>query len=316
MATPMAASHSYTYGSVALGTDRLVRVDVANGVCTDFGPIGVLSNPAGLVWHDGELLFIQSGTDRLTRYDFLTDSFFDVFAYPGEATALVRHPAGTFLSWDLGVVTPGMSRFDPTTSTGTTFAGLNTGPSKMAGYLDGVTVGISATGIWQTIEPMTGTFVNGPGGPQAGSLATIGEQFTLNANPQDFVGDPKTIMLEVEFRHPGSSIAVEKRKMRMENLSTTHVGTFLRGRYDVSFKASHWLRRTLASVYVDGGVTFNSTMVNGDINNDNRIDSDDFDILVAQFGSAGPEADVDGSGTADSDDFDILVKNFGDTGDN
>ena len=57
------------------------------------------------------------------------------------------------------------------------------------------------------------------------------------------------------------------------------------------------------------------SLINGDVNNDNRVDSDDFDQIVANFGASGTWADLDGSGSVDSDDFDILVLNFGGEGD-
>jgi len=88
------------------------------------------------------------------------------------------------------------------------------------------------------------------------------------------------------------------------------------GVYQMSMKTGTWLRRTLTIDTTAGNVTglvFN--LVNGDANNDNFINSDDFDILVANFGGPGPDGDFDGSGSVDSDDFDILVANFGTDGD-
>lgn len=93
--------------------------------------------------------------------------------------------------------------------------------------------------------------------------------------------------------------------------------------YDAKFSFRYWLRRTLnfnpANNYT--GADFN--MVNGDLVVDNDINSDDFDALVAGFGSSGaggtgtdPLGDIDGNGSTDSDDFDILVANFGTIGDN
>jgi len=59
----------------------------------------------------------------------------------------------------------------------------------------------------------------------------------------------------------------------------------------------------------------NFSLRNGDLNNDNMVDSDDFDLLIAAFGiSAG--GDLNGDGVTDSDDFDILIANFGLSGDN
>lgn len=90
----------------------------------------------------------------------------------------------------------------------------------------------------------------------------------------------------------------------------------------------HWCRITRP--VVAGMVIFSQlTEYNGDATNDNFIDSDDFDVLVANFGGQydSPNnavvispwdfgADFNNDDFINSDDFDILVANFGKTGDN
>ncbi|MGP1346548.1 MAG: hypothetical protein ACTS3F_07770 [Phycisphaerales bacterium] len=51
----------------------------------------------------------------------------------------------------------------------------------------------------------------------------------------------------------------------------------------------------------------------GDANSDGAIDSDDLGILLANFGTPGPEGDFDGNGTVDSDDLGVLLGAFGTT---
>ncbi|HRF60788.1 MAG TPA: hypothetical protein PLH94_12860 [Fimbriimonadaceae bacterium] len=98
------------------------------------------------------------------------------------------------------------------------------------------------------------------------------------------------------------------------------------GVYEISCVDSTFLRRTVGPVTTTGAPGVRSvgpmTMLNGNITGDDpgTIDSDDFDLLVAAFGSNpgsgnwNISADLDRSDLVDSDDFDILVKNFGFSG--
>ena len=49
----------------------------------------------------------------------------------------------------------------------------------------------------------------------------------------------------------------------------------------------------------------------GDINSDGSVDVGDFSVLLAQWGSSGPEADLDGDGMVDTTDFSIFLVYFG-----
>ncbi|HRF59552.1 MAG TPA: hypothetical protein PLH94_06495 [Fimbriimonadaceae bacterium] len=96
------------------------------------------------------------------------------------------------------------------------------------------------------------------------------------------------------------------------------VSVHLEGTYDVAARGPSWLRQRLSNVLITpfgaGGLVY--SLFNGDANGDNRVDSDDFDILAAGFGGSGPLGDFDGVNGVDSDDFDILIQNFGLVGDN
>jgi hypothetical protein len=52
-------------------------------------------------------------------------------------------------------------------------------------------------------------------------------------------------------------------------------------------------------------------MVNGDIDNDGEVGPGDFEVVVSNFGTAGPSGDVDGDGEVGPGDFEIVVANFG-----
>jgi hypothetical protein len=89
------------------------------------------------------------------------------------------------------------------------------------------------------------------------------------------------------------------------------------GTYDIYAKASHWLRRKVASVVVSGsGATnVNYSLINGDLDEDNEIAIGDYALLSAFFGGSGPDGDITGDDSVDIGDYAILSANFGLAGD-
>ncbi len=135
-------------------------------------------------------------------------------------------------------------------------------------------------------------------------------------NLASYVGNPSARAITFEVVD-GSNTTVQTETLNLDGSNGYSFSTSVAdGSYDVFVKGTTWLRKKVASVSVTStGATVSTTLdYNGDLDNNNVIDSDDFDILVADFGGNGP-GDVDGSGTTDSDDFDILVANFGLGGD-
>ena len=93
------------------------------------------------------------------------------------------------------------------------------------------------------------------------------------------------------------------------------------GSYTLTMKGSHWLNSASAPVALTGSGTFNFSLINGDVNNDNFVGFDDFDILSASFnlslgdGGYSVGADLNGDDFVGFDDFDILSANFNTSGD-
>ncbi len=99
-------------------------------------------------------------------------------------------------------------------------------------------------------------------------------------------------------------------------------GPVLGGSYTVRIKPAHWLGAVATANTTSGPVTgADFQLINGDINNDNFVGFDDFDILSAAFGSGVGDpgyvvfADLNGDEFNGFDDFDILSSNFGTGGD-
>lgn len=87
------------------------------------------------------------------------------------------------------------------------------------------------------------------------------------------------------------------------------------GDYDIAFKASHWLRDTLADVSVYDNVTgLAVTLTNGDVDGDNDVDTTDLNAFKGKK-KLRPEADLNGDGQTDSQDMKIVRGNLGSIGD-
>lgn len=150
-----------------------------------------------------------------------------------------------------------------------------------------------------------------------GKLAVIRGSITLG----DYVGDPSLVPISVRLRKQGGGEETRTIRTDREGRFSLWVEP---GTYEVSFKASHWLRVNLTDVTlgVAGEVTGQDvTLTNGDIDGDNEVTLFDFGGLVNAFGSLpgdpnwNANADLDGDEEVTLFDFGILVQNFGAIGD-
>ena len=95
--------------------------------------------------------------------------------------------------------------------------------------------------------------------------------------------------------------------------------------YTVHIKGSKWLAKNVSVDATNGDVSgVTATLLAGDANNDNSVDSTDFGVLIGAFGGNAnvsgsgydARADFNGDGFVDSTDFGLLIGNFNGTGDN
>ncbi|MEJ5252516.1 MAG: hypothetical protein HPY54_13845 [Chthonomonadetes bacterium] len=120
-----------------------------------------------------------------------------------------------------------------------------------------------------------------------------------------------------------SESGIHEEKITLNEMGYFEIEDVAPGMYNLSFKASHWLRRTLPAVQIPGDWTVyvEVTLQNGDIDGDNEVTLFDFGQLVAAFGSMpgdpnwNPNADLDGDEEVTLFDFGVLVRNFGAIGD-
>lgn len=101
------------------------------------------------------------------------------------------------------------------------------------------------------------------------------------------------------------------------------VMTLRQGDANVSFKAGHWLRRTIGNLELltTGLSGLDASLLNGDCDGDNEVSIGDYAVLSAAFGSVpgAPNwqsmADLDGDEEVSIGDYAILSFNFGLSGD-
>lgn len=140
-------------------------------------------------------------------------------------------------------------------------------------------------------------------------------------NLLDFTGDPATVAVQLEVRAPGSLTPLQVHTLSLSGAGTYTLVAPLDGDYDLSAKASRWLRHTLRNVSVRREGTASFTLANGDVDGDNEVTTQDFAAVLAAFGTSpgdarwNPSADLDGDEEVTLADFVALVRNFGAMGD-
>ena len=87
--------------------------------------------------------------------------------------------------------------------------------------------------------------------------------------------------------------------------------------YDITVKNVHTLRNRREGVLIVPGVTsvFMGVLLEGDANDDNRVDIVDFSLFRVNFGRPSATGDFNGDGFVDIEDFSLLRGNFGLYGD-
>lgn len=133
----------------------------------------------------------------------------------------------------------------------------------------------------------------------------------------DYVGDDTQVGVTFELiREQTGTVEGIFTLTRDPDSGLYHLPVNTRGLFRIRAKGPHWLARRIDDVALldQGTVGANFTLINGDLDDSNMIDSDDFDMLVASFGIASA-GDLNGDDATDSDDFDILVAHFGFSGD-
>ena len=132
------------------------------------------------------------------------------------------------------------------------------------------------------------------------------------------------VSVTIELRLPGTTTVVERHEVMASSTGSYSIALGRVGTFDVAIKANHWLRVVRKNVFVSSlGVRLGTiTLLNGDVNGDNRVNNLDASLLRAALnsrsGSANwnPLADLNGDGRVNNLDNSILINNLNRRGDN
>lgn len=135
---------------------------------------------------------------------------------------------------------------------------------------------------------------------------------------QNYIGNVSTIPINAQLRIGGTITPIT---IALQNNGSYLLTDIDIGLYDISFKASHWLRKTITNVAVYEDTTVNVSLINGDVDGDNDVDLRDLNLLAKAIGSRpnthrwNPNADLNGDNKVNVKDIKILRNNLGLVGD-
>lgn len=161
------------------------------------------------------------------------------------------------------------------------------------GKISLITPGGNATSNsdFTVIETSTLALTIDPGAGYIGPLGDISLNYSL-IGPQTYTG-------ALLFNGDGKSL----------------IHGLIPGAYKLCITSSHWLRRIIKGIYVDGSYSVNTELANGDANGDGQVNLFDFVVLDSKFNSADTMADLDGDGNVNLFDYMIIDQYFGAQGD-
>jgi hypothetical protein len=155
-------------------------------------------------------------------------------------------------------------------------------------------------------------------------LPTFSRTFSGTLTLLSYLADPTLTPITMEVRVAGTTTVVSSRTIHVaSDLSFAESFDLKDGKYDVTFKASHWLRRKIANLTAIDSTSFSLgsvKLINADVNGDNVVDDLDRQAVAAALGSVpgsgnwNPEADLNGDGRVNAKDATIVENNFGKIG--
>lgn len=150
-------------------------------------------------------------------------------------------------------------------------------------------------------------------------LARPKAPLNLNVTLQDWSGAVAGVPITVLLTDAGSN--TETHTASLDGSGNAAIETDLRGALTINTKASHWLAKSESATVTDAGGSASTSLVNGDVDNDNVVTVFDYNALSDAFDTVdgdanwNPEADLDGDGAVTVFDYNILSSNFDLVGD-
>lgn len=140
-----------------------------------------------------------------------------------------------------------------------------------------------------------------------------------------YVGSKAGLTFTMNIRPVGSLTSLMTKQVVLDASGNYSVDPDIAaGTYDITLSGSHWLKRLRASQALATNSTsgVNFSLINGNCDGNDIVNTDDYLILSASFDLASGDegydarADLDGDGLITTDDYLILSNNFDTSGDN
>ncbi len=132
-----------------------------------------------------------------------------------------------------------------------------------------------------------------------------------------YTGNPSQVVVTVQTLMPNSTTVVEQWSGTLSSNGEFSFQPLRPGTYDVAVKGRHFLRRVVRNITLSDGQTSRLpqlTLINGDVNGDNRVDDSDLLTILFAFGESSSSSDITGDGRVDDSDLLTVLFNFGQTG--
>jgi len=286
----------------------IYRIDTATNTATSILVTSLSIRGLAALGQDLYAVNNAGTNDELYRINLRHGTSTLVGSMGGNFQSLEVSPYGTMYAYEL---TDGLHKVNPLTGAATDISGVGAVSTQCLefGMLDRLYGG--QTDLYTYNTPTGLSTLIGPTGTDLRGLAYTYRRAPFEVGLLDYpFGDPADVLVEIQVRRSNTQEVLEVHFVQAGVGS--NFNTEQNGQVTISAKGGHWLRKTRNFDITAGPISMN--LINGDLDQNNVIDSDDFDIVVANFGG-GPTGDLDGNAIVDSDDFDIIVKNFGEVGD-
>jgi hypothetical protein len=143
-----------------------------------------------------------------------------------------------------------------------------------------------------------------------GAVTNVKGRVTLN----DFTGPKFAKPVDIELRPPGQTVPDETHCPYLNGSGDYVLDTPLKGVYDITAKASTWLRKKVSDINTTtDNTSLNFSLVNGDCDGDNEVTSFDLSIVLAAMDAASsdpnwnPLADLNGDTVITTADLSIVL---------
>lgn len=163
-------------------------------------------------------------------------------------------------------------------------------------------------------------YVNGAGLSTTRSIRilAVAPAVTGTVTLEDWSRTTAGEVVRVRLRTPGTTTTLEEHLVTLGENGAMSFSTNLTGTFDIAIKGRTWLQNVIRNVVItsNGASGLTTSLINGDVNGDNRVTLTDYNQLAAAYRATpsspnwNANADLNGSGQVTVTDYNILARNY------